>query len=66
MADVHERSDLFGHKPSLPEGFRYGADIIDGAEERLLLQAFKSLPFKEFEFHGFVGKRRICVVRLAL
>ena len=24
-----------------------------------LLQTFQSLPFKEFEFHGFTGKRRV-------
>jgi len=59
VASVHEDSDLFGRKPPLPEGFRYGADIIDAAEEKVLLQAFQSLAFKEFEFHGFIGKRRV-------
>ena len=52
-------SDLFGHKPSLPEGFRYAAGIMDTAEEQALLQALQSLPFREFEFHGFTGKRRV-------
>ena len=59
MASVHESRDLFGHKPSLPEGFRHTADIIDAIEEQVLLQAFISLPFREFEFHGFTGKRRV-------
>jgi alkylated DNA repair dioxygenase AlkB len=59
VASVHESRDLFGHKPSLPEGFRYAADIIDAAEEQILLQAFRRLHFKEFEFHGFTGKRRV-------
>jgi alkylated DNA repair dioxygenase AlkB len=59
VASVHESRDLFGRKPSLPEGFRYAADIIDAAEEQVLLQDVRSLPFKEFEFHGFTGKRRV-------
>ncbi len=59
MASVREIRDLFGHESPLPEGFRYVADIIDAAEEQALLQALQSLPFKEFEFHGFTGKRRV-------
>jgi alkylated DNA repair dioxygenase AlkB len=59
VASVHEDSNLFGRKPALPEGFRYSADIIDAAEEKVLMQAFQSLAFKEFEFHGFIGKRRV-------
>jgi alkylated DNA repair dioxygenase AlkB len=43
----------------LPEGFRYGANIIEAADEQVLLKTFESLPFKEFEFHGFTGKRRV-------
>jgi alkylated DNA repair dioxygenase AlkB len=56
---VHQSRDLFGNKPSLPEGFRYGVDISDAVEEQVLLQALQSLPFKEFEFHCFTGKRRV-------
>jgi alkylated DNA repair dioxygenase AlkB len=37
---------------------RYVRDLILPAEERALLQKLPSLPFKEFEFHGFLGKRR--------
>jgi alkylated DNA repair dioxygenase AlkB len=50
--------DLFG-EPALPSGFRYEADIIGVAEESELLDRLAELPFKEFEFHGFVGKRRV-------
>lgn len=50
--------DLFGGTPALPEGFRYQDDVLPAAEERALIERFASLPFKEFEFHGFLGKRR--------
>ncbi len=45
--------------PAMPEGFRYAPDVIDAAEEARLVAAFGDLPFKEFEFHGFLGKRRV-------
>src|SRR5271168_2154499 len=45
--------------PSMPAGFRYASDVIDAAEEMRLADAFADLPFKEFEFHGFLGKRRV-------
>jgi alkylated DNA repair dioxygenase AlkB len=44
---------------AMPEGFRYAADVIGAAEEARLVAAFADLPFKEFEFHGFLGKRRV-------
>jgi alkylated DNA repair dioxygenase AlkB len=43
----------------LPEGFRYQADFISADEEARLVCALEKLPFKEFEFHGFLGKRRV-------
>jgi alkylated DNA repair dioxygenase AlkB len=51
--------DLFGSDPSLPGGFRYGADLLDAGEEQALLNQIVALPFKEFQFHGFLGKRRV-------
>ena len=50
--------DLFGDSP-LPEGFRYQLEFLSRGEERSLLQYIEKLPFREFEFHGFTGKRRI-------
>ena len=44
---------------AMPAGFRYAPDLIDAAEEAHLTAAFADLPFKEFEFHGFRGKRRV-------
>ena len=49
---------LFGADPGWPAGFRYQAELVDLTEEESLLQRVKELPFKEFEFQGFVGKRR--------
>ncbi len=39
-------------------GFRYQADLISPEEEQNLLERFAGLPFREFQFHGYVGKRR--------
>ncbi|HEY1983634.1 MAG TPA: alpha-ketoglutarate-dependent dioxygenase AlkB [Xanthobacteraceae bacterium] len=43
----------------MPAGFRYAPDAIGVAEETRLVGALFDLPFKEFEFHGFLGKRRV-------
>jgi len=45
--------------PSLPEGFRYQPELIGSAEEREILRNIGELPFREFEFHGYTGKRRV-------
>ena len=50
---------LFGQGPALPEGFRYQEDVLSREEERTLLESFAELPFREFEFHGYLGKRRV-------
>lgn len=44
---------------ALPEGFRYAPDLITQDEENRILARMSDLPFKEFEFHGFLGKRRV-------
>src|SRR5689334_8097490 len=52
--------DLFGDTRALPEGFRYQDNVISRELEASLLDSFRDLPFKEFQFHsGYVGKRRI-------
>jgi alkylated DNA repair dioxygenase AlkB len=45
--------------PDIPEGFRYGDDILTPEEERELIEHVRVLPLKEFEFHGYLGKRRV-------
>lgn len=41
-----------------PEGFRYQAEVLPEEEERALVERIAELPLKEFQFHGYVGKRR--------
>ncbi len=43
----------------LPEGFRYRAEIIGPDEEAALAARLVGLPFREFEFHGHTGRRRV-------
>ena len=50
---------LFGGATQLPEGFRYTPDVISRTEEETLLSHIRDLQFKNFEFHGYVGKRRV-------
>lgn len=41
-----------------PEGFRYRPEVLPHEEEPKLVEHIQTLPLKEFEFHGYVGKRR--------
>jgi alkylated DNA repair dioxygenase AlkB len=50
---------LFDPGPVLPEGMAYRSDFLSPACERLLLERPTTLPFREFEFQGFTGKRRV-------
>lgn len=59
MARAHRQADLFAREPVLPEGFAYREGAISTEEERRLAQQFATLPFAPFEFHGFVGRRRV-------
>jgi len=43
----------------LPDGFRYRRELISAAEEATLVERMRELPFREFEFHGYLGKRRV-------
>jgi len=45
--------------PNLPEGFFYRPELIGPADEQTLLMYMCELPFREFEFHGHTGKRRV-------
>jgi alkylated DNA repair dioxygenase AlkB len=50
---------LFDAEPALPQGFRYQSDIISREVEQRLLAHVRELEFKEFEFQGYLGKRRV-------
>jgi alkylated DNA repair dioxygenase AlkB len=47
-----------GGAPDLPEGLVYAPELIDAAEERALVERMAGLPFKAFEFQGYLGNRR--------
>jgi len=53
------QADLFTGNVALPEGLRYRAGFLSSDEEATLAKSLASLPFREFEFHGFFGKRRV-------
>jgi alkylated DNA repair dioxygenase AlkB len=40
-----------------PEGLSYAPDFLSQGEEAALAARLDALPFKPFEFHGFLGKR---------
>ena len=57
---VHDpRPSLRETVPKLPEGFRYRPELISPTDEAGLLARLRELPFREFEFHGYTGKRRV-------
>ena len=43
---------------SLPDGLQYRPDLITPAEEAALIEEIAALPFRPFEFHGYLGNRR--------
>jgi alkylated DNA repair dioxygenase AlkB len=45
--------------PKLPPGFRYQPDLVTARDERELVARFEALPFKPFEFQGYLGNRRV-------
>jgi alkylated DNA repair dioxygenase AlkB len=44
---------------NLPGGFYYRPELISPADEGTLLAHVRKLPFREFKFHGYTGKRRV-------
>ena len=58
--DVFSGADVPSmNREEFPEGFRYAPDLITPEEEVELLARIGELPFREFEFHGYRGKRRV-------
>jgi alkylated DNA repair dioxygenase AlkB len=50
---------LWDLAPALPDGFEYRPEFLSPEQEAELMDGFRSLAFKEFEFHGYLGKRRV-------
>jgi hypothetical protein len=44
---------------TLPEGFAYRGDFVSADEAAEVVPRLAELELKEFEFHGYLGKRRV-------
>lgn len=53
------QEDLFGYTPTMPEGFRYQAEVVPQKLQEALLGVLPGLSFRPFDFHGYEGKRRV-------
>jgi len=53
------QADLFAAPLGLPEGFRYHAEVLSTGEEEALAGELGALPFKPFDFQGFLANRRV-------
>jgi alkylated DNA repair dioxygenase AlkB len=53
------QADLFAAPDGLPEGFRYHPDILSFEEEEALVRELAELPFKPFDFQGFLANRQV-------
>ena len=53
------QASLFEAASKWPEGFKYQPDVLSIEEEQVLLEQVRQLPFREFEFQGYVAKRRV-------
>jgi len=51
--------DLFDGAPISPSGFAYWPDAVSRHEEAAWVRQLEALPLKPFEFHGYLGKRRV-------
>ncbi len=59
---MNSQLDLFGRASKAaapPEGFRYEPELITPSDEAALLSRVRELPFRDFEFHGHTGRRRV-------
>ena len=53
------RADLFTAPNGLPKGFCYRSNILSGGEEDGLSREVADLPFKPFDFHGYLASRQV-------
>lgn len=53
-----DQLSLFERAADHPAGIKYQRDLLVPEEERNLVEHFRQLAFKPFEFHGHFGNRR--------
>src|SRR6202042_2173462 len=53
------QTDLFAASSGLPEGFRYYPEAVSVEEEEALAYELGALPFKPFDFQGFLANRQV-------
>jgi alkylated DNA repair dioxygenase AlkB len=58
-ASSSSQTDLFAAPSGLPEGFRYYPEAVSVEEEEALAHELGALPFKPFNFQGFLANRRV-------
>src|SRR3954449_11784121 len=54
-----EQLSLLEPVPPLSEGFAYREDFVASEEEAAVIENLAQLELREFEFHGYLGKRRV-------
>jgi len=58
MSTATQLSLLDDPATGLPEGFEYRPELVSPEHESELIEAFRALDFRPFEFHGYFGNRR--------
>src|SRR5271163_2527202 len=53
------QNDLFAAPAGLPVGFRYHPNVLSAEEEEALARELAVLPFKPFDFHGYLANRQV-------
>jgi alkylated DNA repair dioxygenase AlkB len=59
IAMRQEQADLFEPRVAQPPGFRYKPELIEAHEAQALVREIETQEFAPFDFHGFLGKRRV-------
>ena len=59
MAGTQRQADLFARDQAMPDGFVYWEEVLSADEESHFAEQFALLPFAPFQFHGFLGRRRV-------
>ena len=53
------QTSLFARHHILPKGFDHKDEVLSPDRECVLVGQFAQLPFKDFEFQGFLARRRV-------